>query len=247
MSLFDNEKFSELIAQFQQLEKLESNGVLCHRFRSWTLCYEVFGEFYKKDNPTINKKDKDLLALHLGMYLASLGMYRGATFNIHYNYTIHRSIISLLFSKEAQELRKNNHDLEYLKIHSKDIKKLYDEITIKYSELLNHTWKDVLKLTADAKDRKATSILISEVLLGTLGCIPAYDNYLKKGLEISKLTSNLSNNNIEQCISELSTFFETNITNEVYQTTYQKAYPIMKLLDIYFWKLGRSYSSTDIL
>ena len=238
MSQFDSAKLEDLVAHYKQLEQLKSNGVSCHRFYAWNLCYEAFGEFYDKDTAPTTKKEKDLLALHLGTYLVSLGMYRGSTFNLHYNYSIHRAVITLLFSPEAIALRKNNHDLEYLKAHAKDIKKLYDEIYNKYAELFHHTWKDIMDLTVDAKDRKASSILITEVLLGTICCLPAYDNYLKKGLEISEIAHNLSSTTIEKCVTDLLVFFETNITEEVYTTTYKADYPIMKLLDIAFWKLG---------
>lgn len=238
MSQFDATKLEDLVAYYKQLEQLKSNGVPCHRFYSWNLCYEAFGEFYKKNTTPTTKKEKDLLALHLGSYLVTLGMYRGSTFNLHYNYSIHRSVITLLFSPEAQELRKNNHDLEYLKTHTKDIKKLYDEVYNKYAELFHHTWKDIMDLTVDAKDRKASSILITEVLLGTIGCLPAYDTYLKKGLEISEIAHNISSTTIEKCTTDLLAFFEKNITDEVYQATYKADYPIMKLLDIAFWKLG---------
>ena len=237
------QRFEEIIKEYLALENLEHDTHQYHRFYSWNVCYEAFGEFYEKNTTPATKKDKDFLALHLGMFLASWGMYRGSTFNLHYNYTIHRPIIKILFSPEAQELRKNNHDLEYLKKHAKDIKKLYNEIAVKYNDFLEKTWKDIKDIPEEAKDKEASTTLITKILLGTVGCIPAYDTYLQEGLKISEIDhSNLTSDNVEECVADLLEFFKVHMPAEVYKTTYEKDYPIMKLLDMYFWKIGEESS-----
>ena len=47
------------------------------RYLSWEHCYKVFAPHIGK-SPT--DKDADFLALHLGFYLASWGMYRASSF-----------------------------------------------------------------------------------------------------------------------------------------------------------------------
>src|SRR4051812_29076293 len=51
-----------------------------HRFSSWDHCYKSFGN---------ERTDLDTLALNLGVYLASWGMYRGSSFLLEFDYKIH--------------------------------------------------------------------------------------------------------------------------------------------------------------
>jgi hypothetical protein len=59
-------KLDQLI-NFQKITEAEDYS----RYNSWKYCYEVFGDKTKH-------RDIDYLALHLGFYLASWGMYRGS-------------------------------------------------------------------------------------------------------------------------------------------------------------------------
>ena len=65
-----------------------------NRFNSWSHCYNAFDDF---------NKSEDLLALHLGFYLASWGMYRGSTGLLQKDYQIHIEAVSII--KNYNDLR----------------------------------------------------------------------------------------------------------------------------------------------
>ena len=60
-----------------------------HRYCSWEHCYAQFYE--ARQNP--EKPNVDNLSLHLAFYLASWGMYRGSSFLLQYDYTIHTFVV----------------------------------------------------------------------------------------------------------------------------------------------------------
>ena len=71
-----------------------------HRYLSWEHCYTQFYE--AKQNP--EKANVDNLSLHLAFYLASWGMYRGSSFLLQYDYTIHYSVVEEILKKEYDKL-----------------------------------------------------------------------------------------------------------------------------------------------
>ena len=78
--------------------------------------------------------------------------------------------------------------------------------------------------------------LITKILLGTIGCIPAYDRFFIDGLG--------SNENIKKrfdskkSFKELIGFYEVN-KKEIDEITKKcKGYVPMKIIDMYFWEIG---------
>ena len=66
-----------------------------NRYESWKHCYEAFEDV---------SKDNDYLALHLGFYLASWGMYRGSTGLLQKDYKIHVGAVAII-KKYHKDLR----------------------------------------------------------------------------------------------------------------------------------------------
>ena len=206
------------------------------RYRSWEYCYTQFYEARK--NP--ERANVDNLSLHLAFYLASWGMYRGSSFLLQYNYTIHTSVVkeilkseySTLFGLECKEL--NNEQTSSL------LKKLNSEISTIYNP-----FRLELKETEVTQD--ISNILVSKVLLGTLGCVPAYDRFFVDAVKKNKVTT--GNYNIAS-LQKLIKFYEEhqekleNLRSEFlikYEFDGEEKtldYPQMKLLDIGFWKIG---------
>lgn len=176
------------------------------RFQSWKHCFEFFRDIYFK-----NESSDDIAALHLGFYLASWGMYRGSTFLLQNDYKIHVEIV-----KYAKEMK----DTDFSKFEN--IQKLKEFIIHYYQKNANHS---------STKSTNVTDTLVTKILLGIFGCIPAYDEYLKKGLRLNNLQGKMNKISFE----ELNTFYEN---NKLDFQPYEKSYPRMKLLDMYFWKLG---------
>lgn len=206
------------------------------RYRSWEYCYTQFYEARK--NP--ERANVDNLSLHLAFYLASWGIYRGSSFLLQYDYTIHTSVVkeilkseySTLFGLECKEL--NNEQTSSL------LKKLNSEISTIYNP-----FRLELKETEVTQD--ISNILVSKVLLGTLGCVPAYDRFFVDAVKKNKVTT--GNYNIAS-LQKLIKFYEEhqekleNLRSEFlikYEFDGEEKtldYPQMKLLDIGFWKIG---------
>lgn len=198
-----------ILQSFIDLEEKEF-----HRFNSWRNCYQYFQDIYFKEE----KDNADTAALHLGFYLASWGMYRGSTFLLQNDYKIHIEIVRII--------------KEY---YSKDIFD-FDNIEKIKNKIIQHYKHNAHKNSN--KNSEATDTLITKILLGTLGNVPAYDRYFLDG--ILKYNKQNSNNKIEKkfsakSIENLNEFFENNY-NEFKE--FENKFPKMKLLDMYFWKLG---------
>ena len=207
-----------------------------HRYLSWEHCYTQFYE--ARQNP--EKANVDNLSLHLAFYLASWGMYRGSSFLLQYDYTIHTSVVkeilkseyNTLFGLECKEL--NNEQTSSL------LKKLNSEISAIYNP-----FRLELKETEVTQD--ISTILVSKVLLGTLGCVPAYDRFFVDAVKKNEVTT--GNYNIAS-LQKLIKFYEEHqeklekLRSQFlieYKFEGRKKtldYPQMKLLDIGFWKIG---------
>jgi hypothetical protein len=87
----------------------------------------------------------------------------------------------------------------------------------------------------------ATKTLVTKILMGTLGCAPAHDNYFLKGLRERSLPQAFSKNSyvkmLNFCEKESDKFEEAR--RHLNQRNERLAnYPIMRVVDIYFWQRG---------
>lgn len=194
-----------------------------HRYKSWDNCFKAFS----------SSKETEIQILELAFYLASWGMYRGSSGLLQKNHLIHKEVVHIVFSKANQKL-KCNQTLEVNKGNINAILKLKDELACHYSSI-NFT-----KGADKPKPISPTDTLLSKVMLGTLGCVPAYDRYFIDGLKEMKMEHTGFN---ESSLNELFNFIDDN-KNEIIQaqklieTKTQRHYPLMKLLDMYFWQIG---------
>ena len=207
-----------VVAEFISSFNFNSNG----RHASFDYCYNYFQQ-------TIDlTEDVEKSCLVLGFYLASWGMYRGSSFILrksikHYEPTI--QYISTL-DKSVWKIDVNNYDSEKIKI----ILDIYKEIQ---SRLI--------------PGNNADLTLITKVLLGVFGFVPAFDNYFcnafrnitkgagigcrfrslnKKSLEVIK-EFYLANKNAIANISKQT--FTTNFSGGKTEINYPKA----KIIDMY--------------
>ena len=188
-----------------------------HRFKSWEHCYFAFG----------NKNEStDILALHLGFYLASWGMYRGSSGLLWKDYKVHIAAVEIL--KNNFHLR---HDSVFNILLKKNVLSLFNELSENYSKL-QYFKKDEPRAIA------ATDTLISKILLGSLGCLPAFDRYFNKGLfdNENSVINMKSLDLIWLILEERKPQIETAQEWIIQQTGV--VYPPMKILDMYFWQKG---------
>jgi hypothetical protein len=187
-----------------------------HRYKSWEHCFQVFS----------NPDDKiDYLALQLAFYLASWGMYRGSSGLLWKDYKVHY---------EAVEIIKNHHNLrhEFIDLPQKqDVMNVFLELTECYSKLYYYNGKDKKSVTA-------TDTLISKIILGALGCLPAFDRYFNVGLFNTEYS--VINDKSIGLIWEKTEAMKSEI--ELVQGWIRQKtgtlYPPMKIVDMYYWQLG---------
>jgi len=195
------------------------------RFRSWDHCY---GFFQKNYNNLQKVEVENEAALRLGFYLASWGMYRGSGFLLEYTYEIHKFVIrELALSKEFLQLcpydvGTNPNDINL----APDIKTLVQLIRNAYYNNLNET---------------PTDTLISKILLGTTGCLPACDTYFVKGFRSEgnpypKLNKKFIKNILGFCINKRQ---ELGVIQPTILSLDEHPYPRMKLVDMLFWQIGK--------
>ncbi|MBQ9791589.1 MAG: hypothetical protein IJW28_03280, partial [Clostridia bacterium] len=90
-----NQDVKQVVNRF--LEEIHNNKT--HRYMSWEICHNNFLKYKEK---LLTESDIDYLALHLGFYLASWGMYRGSSFLLQsYDYTIHKEAVIIAMQYKA--------------------------------------------------------------------------------------------------------------------------------------------------
>ncbi len=226
---------TNIITKFEHAHKIFSDYEKeITRFNSWDYCYEAFKKAHEKNFDNDEEKEKiiDDLSQKLFMYLASWGMLRNS-FLLWCDYKIHNKLIEdVLLSDKYKELWNIKlTDFKDDKIGLLDdlvnrIKKYYKQIRI-----------DVFKVIGKKlnKDSEISETLISKILLGTLACSPAYDDYLKKAIgnigvgpsNLNSLKNLVKNKEIQEAINTLSKTSD---------------YPQMKLLDCCLWQIGSDLS-----
>ena len=218
MDRFDNEIVSNFYSE------IESDKY--HRYKSWEHCYKEFSQ----------TKDTDKLSLHLAFYLASWGMYRGSSGLLQKDYKIHYGAVEILTSSKYSAIRAFDSDIKRDNIPL--ILELFKELSDYYGEIEYIRNGRELKITP-------TDTLITKVMLGTLGCIPAYDRFFNLGLAEAGITQKVG----KRSLNQLFDFINTDNNAELIKiaatdvTAKNLEYPKMKILDMFFWSVGFELTS----
>lgn len=246
------EFIDEFIESFKKLKsELDSNAN--SRYLSWEYCYGKFHEAFDKLNE-LNNDTYLILSLHLAFYLASWGMYRGSSFLLQFDYKIHLQTVKLILEDKYKPLLGyywDIHDKNYssnlnLLFGSKGLINLIKE---KYD-----SFRKEVGNKGEPTKQALSDILVAKILLGTLGCVPAYDEMLKRALKFGKDVYGENKENIEnkfiqkfgkKSFEVLVDFYSINkdiLEKEIGTLTLKDLpsieYPQMKLLDMGLWKLG---------
>lgn len=179
------------------------------RYLSWVHCNRAFKENWA--NP-----DKfEYLSLHLAWYLASWGMLRNS-FLLDRDYLVHLEVVKNLCNREFSNLFEypNDKNIPLVLKAGKTIEKSYEKESI-------------------------SETLVTKILLGVFGCVPAYDRFFKYAARKYKVCSGLFG---ARSLTSLWDYYEKNINcfqtlkNEISSDLYQ--YTPMKLLDMCLWQIG---------
>ena len=198
---------------YEELQN-DKNG----RFRSWEHCYKRFYDVIKNDKKDV---DVDYLSLHLAFYLASWGMYRGSSFLLQKDYKVHTDVVKEILKPEYDDLlgmKCGKVEENWGKIEN--LKKAINDI---YVEKCNRT---------------PTDTLVTKILMGTLGCVPAYDRFFVAGIKELNIAKGKFDG---ESLKNLADFYVKNIDkfeNLNFQIDEIIPYPQMKILDMGFWKIG---------
>lgn len=104
-------------------------------------------------------------------------MYRGSSGLLQTNRLAHEGAIKILLSARHTSLKCHS-DFEVTDRNISGILALRDDLSAHYSTI-SFSKGDVL-----SKAISATQTLTSKIMLGTFGCVPAYDQYFRKGLKV---------------------------------------------------------------
>jgi len=149
-----------------------------HRYSSFDYCYNYFYKFdSKKKNLDIEKA-----CAFLGFYLASWGMFRGSSFLLQKSYKYFIPVVEYI--SEIDNPIWEYKPSDFLKDKErKKVVKIYEDI------------KDLI-----IEEDNQAKTLVTKIMLGTIGIVPAYDEYFCKTFK-----------NIEPKISKFSVFNEDSL------------------------------------
>lgn len=209
--------------EFYNALKTDENG----RYRSWEYCYSHF--IKARGSKDV---DYDYLSLQLAFYLASWGMYRGSSFLLQKDYKIHIPVVKELLSEKYDTLA----GIECSNLRKESKQKLLQDINSFLEQYYDKIRREVKE--QDLKN-KLSFTLITKILMGTLGCVPAYDRYFIAGIKNKKVAT--GNYNIKS-IMQLVDFYEKNADQLEYAREKMEIegllYPQMKMIDMGFWQIG---------
>ncbi len=198
-----------------------------HRYRSWEHCYGYF----RRTPPRDIWSHVDSAAVQLGFYLASWGMYRGSTFLLQHAYTAHRGVVRRLVAPT------------FLPLCEKEFGADPGDIGLVPT---------VMAAVRTVREAYApfgvpTDTLVTKVLLGTLGCLPACDRFFIEGFKSHPFPYSYFN---QSFVERLLGFCSDHLTDlrgeqERIETVSGVHYPIMKLVDMYFWQTGYDIGAQD--
>lgn len=215
---------------------------------SWERCYLSFHRLQSAAKASEPLKDEACLSL--AVYLASYGMYRGSSFVSQCDASIHRPIVEMLAAKECRELALaaqkgflGTADRKYLWELEKRISTHYGEVREKVL-----SWS----LTGGARAGRPTSpisrVLVSKILLGALGCVPAYDTRFCESAKrfASRVPRSLSESSLVKLYEAFSgvqgdlkrACCEMPFLDTRDKESSNLTYPPVKVIDMGMWYLG---------
>lgn len=197
-----------------------------HRYRSWEHCFSYFMRIRNHGLAA----DRDHAALQLAFYLASWGMYRGSSFLLQHAYTVHWNIIDLISSERFDSLWG-------VDFGARDTDKRLIPVILELIEGIREGYKEFVK---DTDSGQPTDTLITKIILGIFGCLPACDRYFIDGF---KSEQNKFSDVNGRFIDRILAFCQTNLPDlQKEQAIIEQVggirYPLMKLVDMYFWQIG---------
>ena len=187
---------------------------------SFDFCY---GYFLK----TRASGEKRRSCLELGYYLASWGMLRGSSALLDKNIKYFERVINIIRTENMWGIDVcdcTDQDLDYILLVGKKLKTALSDISV-------------------------TDTLLTKIMLGVWGCVPAYDRFVKAGYK--KLTGQPLGEFNKASLKKIQEFYQKNkerIDSQVLQSgivdydSGQKQslkYPKAKIIDVLLFEKGK--------
>lgn len=205
------------------------------RYASFDYCYNYF---YQQKNL---KEDIEKSCLVLGFYLASWGMLRGSSFLLQKSVKYLEPAINCI-----SELDKKIWEIDVDSYNEININKIIDI----YNVLKNVVIKD---------GKNAEIILISKIMLGVFGFVPAIDTYFQiwHKNHFNKVKFNYNRLN-QDLLKSFKVFYDANKNEIDYESSKIKtisfetskptniSYSKAKIIDMYGFESGKNFNNTII-
>ena len=204
------------------------------RLLSWEHCYTAFYNARSKGKKT--DADYDLLSLHLAFYLASWGMYRGSSFLLQRDYKVHEPVVREILNQKYDNLV----GVDCSVLATKQDVQAGIEFLNNY--IVNYYSSADIQPNPSGKAARVSDTLITKILMGTLGCVPAYDRFFCDAVKSLKITTGVYN---MRSLCGLANFYQAN--QPLFERSRSKfviheqsclQYPQMKYLDMGLWQIG---------
>lgn len=194
------------------------------RYMSWRHCYKAFSE----NRNVTDERIIDYLSLQLAFYLASWGMYRGSSFLLQKDYKVHIPVVMVI------------QEQKYDPLYGISAEDLCEEYNLNLLNDIAARIRDCYAKEQPLVDRttnNATDTLVTKILLGTLGCVPAFDRYYVDSVKKNHISKGVFNKNSVRSVAgfycdNLGVF--ENLRYEISKCGIE--YPPMKLMDMCFWQ-----------
>jgi hypothetical protein len=197
-----------------------------HRYSSFDYCYNYF----RGNNGEIILNDMEKSCAVLGFYLASWGMMRGSSFLLQKSY------------KHFEEL------IKYISKLERTIWEIQPSEYVEKYEVINNLYKDICEIVIE--DNNRAIVLITKIMLGVFGIVPAFDEYFckcfkKVNPQLSKFTSfNKNSLEVVQNFYEENQTEINNLSNQIFtkdfidSTQNRFNYTKAKIIDMYGFVIG---------
>lgn len=216
------------------------------RYRSWDSCHKFFNQLYIKNHgklfEDLSNEEKEFALLNLAYYLASWGMYRGSSFTLQFDNSIFKDVVSIVLKDEYKILW--NLNLETIKKFYKENDDSKNEVLMLLIQVRNelnevlkpyrqhYNTKSDVKVKLTDEEKEVSQTLITKILLGTICCCPAYDQFYRNAVNsaFNDFFKDYKIKNILKRIVKNEEFFKT--------LDGDKKYPLMKQIDMAYFTIG---------
>lgn len=135
------------------------------RYASFDYCFNYFQSHAEQGRASMLAEGATLESscLHLGFYLASWGMYRGSALRLQRSLAYLVPAVRMIAAAPRE-------------IWSADVNDYSENVSSLIFETCDRIWK--------AFPEGASETLVTKVMLGVFGCVPAFDSYFKSGFGV---------------------------------------------------------------